>query len=50
MTYTVPSVVTLVLSEVENASMNAFLDSEDCGCGGCSCQCQCQCQCQGQHA
>jgi len=51
MTYEAPMIVTLALGEVENASMNAFLDSGG-GCGGwfesCCCQCQCQCQCQHQ--
>ena len=49
MKYEAPAIVTLTLSEVESASMNAFLDSN---CGGwfqpCCCQCQCQCQCQHQ--
>lgn len=46
MKYETPRVVTLAMSEVQNAQMNAFLSDSGCGC--CSCQCQCQCQCQGQ--
>ena len=48
MKYEAPAIFTITISEVESASINAFMDS----CGGwfqpSSCQCQCQCQCQHQ--
>lgn len=47
MTYQKPRVVSLSLSELENASMNAFAQQEVEQVGG-GCQCQCQCQCQAQ--
>jgi len=52
MTYEKPNVVTLTVDELENATMNAFLQHVPIdngggeGGGGCGCQCQCQCQCQ----
>jgi len=49
MNYQKPRIVSLSLSELENASMNAFaqkqVDQPGDG-GGCQCQCQCQCQAQ----
>lgn len=51
MTYEKPTVVTLTAEELEQASMNAFLQTQpqlpgDGEGGGCKCQCQCQCQAQ----
>jgi hypothetical protein len=46
MKYQKPRVISLTLSEVEKANVNAFAQVIEPGGGGC--QCQCQCQCQGQ--
>lgn len=48
MPYEKPTVVTLTVAELENASSNAMLRTpiEGDGGAGCGCQCQCQCQCQ----
>jgi hypothetical protein len=52
MPYEKPTIITLTLAELENATMNAMLDlaplDGDSREGGCGCQCQCQCQCQHQ--
>jgi hypothetical protein len=51
MLYEKPTIVTLTVAELENATMNAMLNYEPIGDGGdnrCGCQCQCQCQCQQQ--
>lgn len=51
MLYEKPTIVTLTVAELENATMNAMLDVVPVGDGGdnrCGCQCQCQCQCQQQ--
>lgn len=49
MTYQRPRLVTLSLAELDNASMNAFLQLVvDPGGRLPGCQCQCQCQCQAQ--
>jgi hypothetical protein len=45
MAYEKPTVVTLSLAELENATLQQPLEG---GGGGCECQCQCQCQCQTQ--
>jgi hypothetical protein len=47
MTYVKPTVVTLTADELEQATMNAFLQVEPVDSGG-DCKCQCQCQCQAQ--
>jgi hypothetical protein len=50
MLYEKPTIVTLTVAELENATMNAMLDFDPMADGGgdCGCQCQCQCQCQKQ--
>lgn len=48
MSYEKPSVVTLTVAELENASLSATLQAPLDGDAGCGCQCQCQCQCQTQ--
>lgn len=48
MTYEKPNVVTLTAEELEQASMNAFLQDQLPTVGGDGCKCQCQCQCQAQ--
>lgn len=52
MRYEKPNIVSLTLTELENARGTAMLQDItiiiiDDG-GGCRCQCQCQCQCQHQ--
>jgi hypothetical protein len=47
MTYEKPTVVTITAEELEQASMNAFLQVEPDNSGD-PCKCQCQCQCQAQ--
>jgi len=52
MCYEKPTIVTLTLTELENARIVARLGEiqpEGCLCQ-CQEQCQCQCQCQGQYA
>jgi hypothetical protein len=49
MQYEKPNIVSLTLTELENAKIIAMLSQQEIqpgGGGGCQCQCQCQCQAQ----
>lgn len=49
MQYEKPTIVSLTLTELENAKIIALLQQQEIKPGeGGGCQCQCQCQCQAQ--